>query len=192
MKIAICGTIASGKSEVCKIIAKRYPVLNCDELAKRCYDPKHEAYAKIINLLGEEILNQQLIDLKTVAKIIFDDSTKRKNLENIIHPYVKKEIMALNDSINFVEIALLFECGWEDLFDKIVLVTCDAKIAIDRMIKYRGYDYNHALARYNSQIDPNIQIAKADYVIYNNSTKEDLNIEVEKLLERIIDDGIKS
>lgn len=186
MKIAICGTIASGKSEVCKIIAKKYPVLNCDELAKQCYNPKHEAYNKIVQLFGEEILNQQLIDLKSIAKIIFEDSNKRKSLENIIHPYVKKEILALNDSYNFVEIGLLFECGWEDLFDKIVLVTCDMQIAIDRMIRNRGYDYNHALARLNSQFDPKVQIAKSDYVIYNNSTKEDLVVEVEKMLERII------
>ena len=60
------------------------------------------------------------------------------------------------------------------------------QIAIDRMIRNRGYDYNHALTRLNSQFDPKVQIAKSDYVIYNNSTKENLVVEVEKMLERIM------
>lgn len=186
MKIAVCGTIASGKSEVCKLLACRYPVLNCDDVAKRCYDRTHAAYSSIIQLLGMDVLNYHDINLKKVANIIFSDDKKRKQLEEIIHPYVKEEILKLNDTVNFVEIAILFECGWEKLFDKIILVTCDKDIAIKRMMLNRGYSYDQAVLRYKAQLDPKIQIAKADYVIYNNQSLKELELEVDKMLERII------
>ncbi|MCI5773346.1 MAG: dephospho-CoA kinase [Erysipelotrichaceae bacterium] len=186
MKIAICGTIASGKTEACKIINAKYPVLNCDELAKKCYQPDHEAYAKILALLGNDILTHQQVDFQKVANIIFNDPLKRRQLEAIIHPYVKQAIMQLDDKINFVEIAILFACGWEDLFDRIVVITCDKNIALKRMMEDRGYSLKQASERYMSQLDPQIQIAKADDVIYNNGTKLQLQQEIDKLLERIV------
>lgn len=186
MKIAVCGTIASGKSEACKFISRRYPVLNCDDVAKRCYDRKHVAYPNIIQLLGRDVLNDNEINLNKVASIIFSDDKIRKKLEEIIHPYVKEQILELHDIVNFIEIAILFECGWEDLFDKIILITCDKDIAIKRMMLNRGYSYDQAILRYNAQLDPQIQIAKADYVIYNNNSLKELEFEVDKMLERII------
>lgn len=186
MKIAVCGTIASGKSEVCKLIARRYPIMYCDDVAKRCYDKEHAAYANIIKLLGSKILYQDEIDLKKVAELIFSDDDKRKKLEKIIHPYVKAEILKLNDTVNFVEIAILFECGWENLFDKIILVTCAKEKAIERMMENRGYSFEQATLRYQAQLDPKIQIARADYIIYNDKSLKELEAEVDKMLERVI------
>lgn len=189
-KIAITGTIASGKSTFCNIIRQMgYPVFDSDNYAKLVYHKNNPIYNEIVKLFKEEILDENReINLKIVAKIIFENEYKRKELEKLIHPFVLNGINNMIEKSNdffFAEVPLLFESGFDKYFDEIILVTCDKEIALERCIKDRGYTKEEALSRLNSQIDAKYKIERADYVVYNNGTISDLKKSARELILKI-------
>lgn len=189
-KIAITGTIASGKSTFCNIIRQMgYPVFDSDNYAKLVYHKNNPIYNEIVKLFKEEILDENReINLKIVAKIIFENEYKRKELEKLIHPFVLNGINNMIEKSNdffFAEVPLLFESGFDKYFDEIILVTCDKEIALERCINDRGYTKEEALSRLNSQIDAKYKIERADYVVYNNGTISDLKKSARELILKI-------
>ena len=169
LKIAITGNIASGKSEVEKIIAQDFPVFDADKIAHK--------------FLGN-------IDRRALGEKVFSDPVARKKLEEYIHPKVKDEILKIfcesQDKYVFVSIPLLFETGFDKLFDKIIFVQCDDKLRLERLMKRNNFTKEQALKRMNAQMPQDDKINKSDFVIYNNSTKEELAAQVNELLKTFI------
>lgn len=189
-KIALTGTIASGKTTVAILLKKRrLPVFDADGYAHMALYRTSKTYQQIIDVFGHEILTEtDEIDRQKLAKVIFNDETKRKQLNAIVHPFVKEGMMKFfehhqNDPLVFAEIPLLFEAGWQDLFDEVVLVTCSEEKAIQRMMEDRDYSKDMAMARYQAQLDPNIQKEKSDRIIENNDSIVVLNRNVSKWLQ---------
>ncbi|MCF0113873.1 MAG: dephospho-CoA kinase [Erysipelotrichaceae bacterium] len=188
MKIAITGTIASGKSYLSEVIRRKgYQVYDADLEAKKCYLANHKGYKEIVALLGEEVLEGTTIVLSRVADKVFENRALLKQLEGIIHPVVHEEIeelAKLRDPF-FAEVSVLFHTDLADFFDQIVVVTCDKEVAIERCIKDRGYSREEALRRYANQVAPEAQIERADKVIYNNGTLEEFEEAIDNWLKEI-------
>lgn len=169
LKIAITGNIASGKSEVEKIIAQDFPVFDADKIAHK--------------FLGN-------VDRRALGEKVFSDPVARKKLEKYIHPKVKDEILKIfsesQDKCVFVSIPLLFETGFDKLFDKIIFVQCDDKLRLERLMKRNNFTKEQALKRMNAQMPQDEKINKSDFVIHNNSTKEELDEQVNELLKTFI------
>ena len=169
LKIAITGNIASGKSEVEKIIAQDFPVFDADKIAHK--------------FLGN-------VDRRALGEKVFSDPVARKKLEDYIHPKVKDEILKIfcesQDKYVFVSIPLLFETGFDKLFDKIIFVQCDDKLRLERLMKRNNFTKEQALKRMNAQMPQDDKIKKSDFVIHNNSTKEELDEQVNELLKTFI------
>ena len=169
LKIAITGNIASGKSEVEKIIAQDFPVFDADKIAHK--------------FLGN-------VDRRALGEKVFSDPVARKKLEEYIHPKVKDEILKIfsesQDKCVFVSIPLLFETGFDKLFDKIIFVQCDNKLRLERLMKRNNFTKEQALKRMNAQMSQDEKINKSDFVIHNNSTKEELAEQVNELLKKIL------
>lgn len=188
LKIAITGNIASGKSVVEEILReKNFPVLDCDEVVHELYKKDSIKKQIITVFFGFDILEEGNISRPKLGKIVFTNTYLRKQLENIIYPYVKKEIWRFfrqheSEKIAFVSVPLLFESGFETIFDKVVLVYADDKIRIERLIKRNNITPEQAQNRLDIQIKQDEKIKLADYVIYNNGSIENLSGEVEKLL----------
>lgn len=172
LKVAITGNIASGKSQVEKIFAERFPVYDADKIA-------HE-------ILGD-------VDRKALGAKVFSDPKARKELEEYIHPKVKEKILEIFSNtpllpsgtspargadnasdIVLVSIPLLFETGFDKLFDKIIFVAADENIRLERLMKRNNFTKEEALLRMNAQLPQEDKIKKSDFVIYNNSTLEKL------------------
>ena len=182
LKVAITGNIASGNSEVEKIISDFYPVYDVDKIAHA--------------ILGN-------IDRKALGEKVFSDPKALKELEDYIHPRVKEEILNIfngvktvrnkaglvgnstKNNIVFISIPLLFETGFESLFDKIVFLQCNDDLRLERLIARNNYTKEYAIKRMNSQLPQEDKIKKSDYVLDNNSTKEDLKQQVLELLKII-------
>lgn len=184
-KIGITGTIGSGKSTVTKIVSKNYPSISADSIVDDLY--KSPKFIKKVNSL---ILNNndQSLNKEKLAKVIFSDAKKREELENLIHPLVKDKIedwLSKQEEMCFVEVPLLFEAKFEDLFDIIILVISDKDVIINRLKANRGYTKSAALSRIDQQLSVDQKIKKSDYLIYNNTTLKELEFNIDKLIDKI-------
>ncbi|MFV0382040.1 MAG: dephospho-CoA kinase [Breznakia sp.] len=188
-KIVITGTMGSGKSFVCNILKEKgYPILDLDQVAAKIRE-KENVKQEIIACFGEMIVNEKKeIQNDKLSALIFKDSTKRHQLEAILHQRVYDEMLFFFESHFFskmviVEMAMVFEFGWENYFDSIWLVSSEDNIAMDRLTHKRGYTKEKAKAILHTQISNIDKRNRADYVIMNN---EDIYA-VEKQLQIILE-----
>ena len=191
-RVCITGTLASGKSTLSRYLRdKGYDVFDADYYGKSLYTKDSDTYKEIVEKFGEEILDDKLeISTKKLAGIVFGNEEKRLELNGIVHPNVKNGLLDFfeerkDKDIAFAEVVLVFEVGWERLFDHIVLITCDEEISIERCMKYRNYTREEAVNRLRSQIPADIQVKKSDYVIYNNGTIEEFETSIDKWLDSL-------
>ena len=182
LRVAIVGNIASGKSTVENfLIEMGYPVLDTDNVAhkllKDCSLEIVEAFA------GYDILDKDQITREKLGKLVFKYPNLKKLLESILHPKIRakiSEFCQLNkeNDVVFVSIPLLFEAKMEDLFDKILFIYTDDHIRLQRLILRNGYDEEYAKCRISSQMSQETKLAKADWVIYNNTDVESLKKQI--------------
>ena len=189
MKIAITGTIAAGKTTVAILFRRRgIPVFNADQYAKRSLYQGSVCYEKILEVFGDDITSTSGdIDPKKLAGIIFQDNSKREQLNAIVHPFVLEGMQKFfttnfQQPIICAEVPLLFETGWDKYFDRTVVVTCSEEIAIQRMVEERNYTLEEAKARLSMQVSAEKQIALADKVIYNEGDLKKLDSQINRWL----------
>jgi dephospho-CoA kinase len=137
--IGLTGGIASGKSTMGRMLSEQnFPVIDTDKLAREVVEPGKPALEKLVSTFGAKILK----DDKTLARhrmleMILTDADARQLVENIIHPHVFKRmdqilqhLAASGNNVVIVEVPLLFEAGWQDLFDYVVSVVAPEPICI--------------------------------------------------------------
>ena len=184
IKVAITGNIASGKSEAEKILKEKgYKVFDTDEIAHEILESSSEILDTFKNY---DILDNENISRQKLGKLVFNNIELKQKLESIIHPLVKKNIKQIfetykNEKYVFISIPLLFEANMQDLFDKIIFIYCDDEIRLKRLMKRNNLSIEDAKQRMSSQESQNEKIKKCDYVIKNESTIDNLKIEIDKL-----------
>ena len=197
LKVAITGNIASGKSTIEEFLkAKSFNVLDTDIVSHDLLKSEHVKKQILEEFKSYDLLENNEISRPKLGKIIFKDDFLRKKVENILHPLIKNEIGrffrqlenkiqedALADNIAFTSVPLLFEAKFENFFDKIILIYSDDESRLKRLINRNNYSLEDAENRLKSQISQDKKISLADYVIYNNSTVDDLQTELEKVLK---------
>lgn len=189
LKIGITGNIASGKSTVENIIKEfGYDVFDADEMTHRILN---EAKSDIVKIFSEEdVITNGQIDRKIVASIVFSDNNKLKMLESIIHPKVKQEILnILNSGQNkkavFISVPLMFEAGFEDIFDKIIFVSAPENLRLKRLMLRNNLTEEDALKRIKSQLPESNKISKSSYIIKNDSDIEQIIPQIKVILSDI-------
>jgi dephospho-CoA kinase len=191
LKIGITGGIGCGKSQVCRLLeAKGIPIVHADLVAREMMDTNEEIISQVKKILGEAAyLPNGKLDRKRVAEIIFNNEHAKQQINQIVHPqvieYQKQEFEKLEQSGKFkfvgVEAALIFEAGAEKQFDVIVVVAAAKKTVINRLIKRDGLSKQEILKRIESQMPLSEKIKRADIVIHNDGSLDELNHEVNRL-----------
>lgn len=158
-KIAITGKIAAGKSSAAQIIKRKgYPVFNADQYVHLAYLPSSPIYDELINIFGMDIVDDfKHIDHQKLAHIIFNYPIKKKLLENLVHPIVKKGLITFfnkqkDNDLVFAEIPLLYQVGWQDMFDHILIIDASKETIKERLKQKRDYDDMETDMRYSAQI----------------------------------------
>lgn len=180
--IGLTGSIASGKSTVSTMFKELHiPVIDADKISREVVEPGEFAYQEIVKEFGETILlEDQSIDRKKLGSIIFTDEGKRKKLNGIVHPAIRKRMLEEKEAYTkalekcvVMDIPLLFESKLTHFVEKIVVVYVDENTQLERLMSRDGSSEKEALQRIRSQIPVREKIELADAVINNNGTKED-------------------
>ena len=185
IKYAITGNIASGKSQVEKVLVENnFIVFDADKLA---HDILVQDSTVRDAFKDYDVLENGLLSRTKLGRLVFNNASLRKKLEDIVHPLVKKRILELfeeykNEKYIFISIPLLFETGMNDMFDKIILVSIDRKIQLQRLINRNNLSEDDALSRINAQMLEDTKLTKSDYIIENNSTIEEFMSMINKFV----------
>lgn len=190
--IGLTGGIGSGKTTIANFFKSQgVPLYFADDEAKAILNTP-EAVKEVAAAFGNGIIVNGLPDRAKLAAVVFNDSDKLAQLNNIIHPRVKehfKEWLDLNKSAKFIirEAAILFESGSYKSCDKIILVTAPRELRIERVIKRDNTTREKVIDRMNSQWDDEKKVALSDFVIHNIDSKEALAeaAEILKILNKI-------
>lgn len=187
MILGITGSSGAGKSTVCEILERKYnsQTINADKIAKQLSKKGTSYLQEIVQNFGNDILlkNGEL-DRRKLANIIYSNSSKRDELNNITFKYIKDEIkeqIAKSDNnIIAIDAPLLLEANLQKICDKtIAVISKDRNLQIKRIIKRDNIDKEHAIARLNAQHPNEFYIKNCDNTLINDETLEQ---QIEKLL----------
>lgn len=194
MIIGLTGGIASGKTTVSAFLkAKGFLVLDADKIAKDISE-QEEIKKEIVLNFGKEILDSNLnIDRKKLKKLIFEDKKKIERLNRIIHPRVynffekvrKDKIKENSEEILIFDVPLLFESGIDELCDKTLLICTSRELKIKRITKRDNIDEILAQKIIDSQMSDEEKTKKADIVIENNGSIDELYEKIERFCESL-------
>lgn len=188
--VALTGGIGSGKSTVGELFQQLGAVVvDSDQLAREVVERGSLGFEQIVTLFGDEILKNGEINRSLLAEIIFKDSAKRKNLEQITHPLIRKafaDIVAKSDQRAIVinQIPLLAESKYEYNFDHVITVSASEDKRIARLLS-KGYTQEQIQNRMKSQVSDSDREKIADSIIQNNESEKELLPQVEKIWEQL-------
>lgn len=191
--IGLTGGIASGKSTVANMM-KEYgiPIIDADLIAREVVEVGEEAYTKIVETFGEDILlPDKSINRGKLGAIIFQDETKRLKLNSIVHPAVRKKMLEKKEQYIkegyqtiVMDIPLLFESKLTSLVDKILVVFVEQDIQIARLKERNHLSDDDAKLRISSQMSLYHKVTLADEVINNNKKLEHTRKQLEDILRK--------
>jgi dephospho-CoA kinase len=172
MKIGITGGIGSGKTTACKLLEKwGYSVYYSDERGKFLMENDPTVRLKVEQLFGETAYANGRLNRSFLADQIFKSPEKRKQLNAIVHPAVKRDyekwLQERSDSLTFKESALLFETGAYKELDNTILITAPEAVRIARVVQRDGVSEEAVRNRMNAQMSEPEKQRLANHTIMN-------------------------
>ncbi len=188
--VGLTGGIGSGKSTVINYFKELG--INCyqaDDEAKKLMNSDKGLIKKIKNSFGDSIYINSKLDRKKLSAIVFTDKQKLELLNSIVHPYVNRHFenycKGLEDIYIIKEVAIIFEIGTQNKFDKIILVRAPKEHRVKRIINRDKCNRQDAINRINNQIADDDKIDQCDFII-NNINLEEIPNKVLKIHNSIL------
>jgi dephospho-CoA kinase len=181
--VGLTGNIASGKSTVAQLFGRwGATVIDADALARQAVEVGMPAYHAIVERWGQGVTAPDgPIDRRELRQRVFSDSEQLEALNAIVHPEVQRlrdqlidDARRRGDRIVVCDIPLLFERRLADQFDRIVLVDAPRPVRMERLVRDRGLETTEAMKMIASQMPAELKRARADYLIDNTGTQDEL------------------
>jgi dephospho-CoA kinase len=186
--IGLTGGIATGKNSVALFFTERgIPVIDADQLARDAVLPGSPALEQIITLFGHEVVTRDgELDRKRLGEMIFSNPEKRRRLEGILHPEIRKmaeeriaQAAAAGHQRLIYMAPLLIEAGATERVDEIWVVTVRPEIQLERLMRRDGIDHEQAQRMVDSQMPLSEKERYGSVVIDNSGTEAETRMVLE-------------
>jgi len=188
LKIGLTGGIGSGKTDTAQFFAELgITVIDADEIAHQMVTPGSDALIEISETFGNDFLTAEGgLDRRKLSGYIFQHPGRKKLLENILHPRVRKQILAELEKLSTTSyvvlvIPLLIEAGFEDVVDRILLVDASDEVRINRIHIRDQRSEDEIMQIMKNQLDRDSRLDHADDILENNGSLSRLKANVQKL-----------
>lgn len=191
--IGLTGGIGSGKSTVSARLAHHgATVIDADAITRELQQPGTAVFDAMVERFGDAIVAPDgTLDRQAVADIVFADPAALADLNAIVHPAVGAEIArrleaaaVAGGGVVVLDVPLLVETGRDDMA-MLVVVDVDPEVAVHRLVHQRGMREEDVRARMARQAPREERLAKADHVLDNSGTLEELHAQVDALWARL-------
>lgn len=182
--VGLTGGISTGKSTVSRILREELhlPVLDADQVSRDTTAPGSVGLQRIEQAFGAEVIKADgSLNRQALGAIVMADPARRKELEAITHPLIREEItrrlQALEGAgaaVAVVEAALMVEAGSYELYDRLLVVSCQEETQLRRLMARNQLDEHEARRWIAAQMPLAEKEAYADQVIFNDGSEEDL------------------
>ena len=192
--IGLTGGIACGKSAVSYELKKLgAATFDVDEETHKLLQVGGELYKIYVQHFGEQVIMEDgRLDKKLIGEIIFHDEKERQWINSVAHPLLLNRTRQFlvdcaerGEKIVVLELPLLFEAGWENLVDEVWAVYIPREMQIYRLVRRDRITPQQAAARINSQMPVHEICKRADVVIHNKGTQEQLQKKILASLKKI-------
>jgi len=189
--IGITGGISTGKSTFCDCLREIVPAAKFfdADLAAHSLAELPEVKQEILGQFGDGVFSADGdLNRTKLRAIVFVDAAKRRALEQILHPRIRRQWMAEakrhrnSPDFFFADIPLLYETGGETLCERVVVVACSRNVQLDRLAKRKSLKGSEAEQMINSQMPLEEKIKRANHVVWNNSDRVTLMEQAKELV----------
>ena len=197
MVIGITGGIATGKSafgDHLRQLLRNATFFDADRAARELTDHDPEAQALIRETFGAEIYSPAGdLNRAQLRTIVFADPEKKRALEQILHPRIRRQWSLQAESrrdspeLFLADIPLLYETGGEAVCDRVVVVACTARVQLQRLMARSSLTQSAAEQMITAQMPLKEKIARADHVVWNNGPQTALHAQCETLARALTD-----
>lgn len=192
LRIGLTGGIASGKSTISRMFAELgAEVIDTDDIAHDLVAPGGEALEAVVETFGAQVVTPEGgLDRRRMRQIVFDDPEQRRRLEAILHPMIRRTVLAkaADSKAPYVilVVPLLFESGFDRLVDRTLAVDCPESLQIERIAERDGASAEEAGKIVAAQMTRSERRSRADDVIDSNCPLEATRSRVLELHERYL------
>lgn len=193
--MGLTGNLGSGKSTVLQMFYKfGAQIIDADEIARRLLEPGGVCVRAVRQAFPQAGTDTGGIRRSVLAELVFGHPRRLKKLEDLLHPQVRREIQhrilqaaKQSDTAMIVaDVPLLFEAGFDNLFDVIAVVRSNQRLQIERLKRSRQMSRRQVLARLAHQWPQQNKLQQADFIIDNRSTQAKTRSQVKAIWEGLV------
>ncbi len=188
LRIALTGGIGCGKTEACRIFQQDYnvPVIDTDEIARQLVQPGEETLQQITDAFGNSILLANgTLNRAALANEVFNNETKRRQLESILHPKIRdaveQQVQQLDANYVIVAIPLLIETDQQSDYDRVLVIDCEPSQQIARTLQRDERNAQQVQAIVDAQASREQRLQVADDIIDNSKDRQFLQQQIAQL-----------
>ncbi len=191
--IGLTGTIGSGKSTCSNILKEKFnlPVIDADKIAYQVCEKDNKGLKRIVEEFGDEyLLPNGEYNRSKMSETVFNNPEALEKLNKLLHPIIKEEKeRQLNQhkdkNIIIYDCPLLFEANEDSSVDHILLISADEELRAQRLKERNGYNDEELQRRTQAQLSEKEKLSKADSIIFNNGTEEQLEKTLAQFLRNL-------